>query len=73
MSGTFMDKSFSVAVGGDQAYRDNHDRIFGKKKQAGDSPWCLDEGCPHAAVSHYPAWHARLDAEASASAATPDP
>ncbi len=31
MSGTFMDKSFSVAVGGDQAYRDNHDRIFKKK------------------------------------------
>ncbi len=30
----FMNKSFSVMVGGDQNYRDNWDRIFAKKKPA---------------------------------------
>lgn len=33
MSGTFMDKSFSVHMSGNQQYRDNYDRIFGKKEE----------------------------------------
>lgn len=28
----FLNKTFSVHVGGDQEYRDNWDRIFGKKR-----------------------------------------
>ena len=28
----YLNKSFSVCVGGDQEYRDNWDRIFAKKK-----------------------------------------
>lgn len=31
MSGNFMDKSFSVAVGGDQDYRDRWEATFGPK------------------------------------------
>lgn len=31
MSGTFMDKSFSVHLAGDQQYRDNWDATFGPK------------------------------------------
>lgn len=33
MSGTFMDKSFSVAMPAGKEYRDNWDATFGKKKE----------------------------------------
>lgn len=47
MSGTFLDKSFSVAVGGNQQYRDNWEATFGKKppKENGPQPAKESEPC----------------------------
>ncbi len=40
----FEAPSFSVSVGGSQAYRDNWERIFGKNKgDEGDKPKSMDE------------------------------
>ena len=38
MSGTFMDKSFSVGMAGNQQYRDNWDRIFKKTESKEPEP-----------------------------------
>jgi hypothetical protein len=34
----FMNKSFSVGMAGDQQYRDNWERIFGKKEEKPEPP-----------------------------------
>lgn len=44
----FEAKHFSVAVGGSEAYRENYDRIFGKKKEV------LVENCPKCIKPDFP-------------------
>ncbi len=45
----FLEKSFSVAVGGDQTYRDNWDRIFKKPDMCAEHGLPLEVGaqCPY--------------------------
>jgi hypothetical protein len=40
MGGTFMDKSFSVGMAGDQQYRDNWEATFGKRSSDGICDAC---------------------------------